>query len=92
MTQEYLRAAQTYKFSYTDLKRMARQSLEHSFLPGESVWTSVQELKARAPCADMKEAGERPSANCQKLLESSEKAHQQWRLEEAFAKFESKAR
>ncbi len=32
MTHEYLRAADTYNLNYSDLKRMARQSLEHSFL------------------------------------------------------------
>jgi hypothetical protein len=32
MTHEYLRAAETYNLTYLDLKRMARQSLEHSFL------------------------------------------------------------
>lgn len=32
MTHEYLRAAETYNLSYSDLKQMARQSLEHSFL------------------------------------------------------------
>ena len=32
MTHEYLRAAETYNLNYSDLKRMARQSLEHSFL------------------------------------------------------------
>jgi adenosine deaminase len=32
MTHEYLRAAETYNLSYSDLKRLARQSLEHSFL------------------------------------------------------------
>jgi hypothetical protein len=93
MTQEYVRAAQTYKLSYADLKRMARQSLEHSFLAGESLWANLQEAKANTPCsADMKEANANPSLRCQKLLNNSEKAQQQWRLEEAFAQFESKAR
>jgi adenosine deaminase len=32
MTLEYLRATETYNLSYVDLKRMARQSLEYSFL------------------------------------------------------------
>jgi hypothetical protein len=32
MTHEYLRAMETYNLSYVDLKRMARQSLEYSFL------------------------------------------------------------
>ena len=39
MTHEYLRAVQTYDFlGYKELKRMARMSLEHSFLPGSSLW------------------------------------------------------
>jgi adenosine deaminase len=33
MTHEYVRAAETYHLKYADLKRLARQSLEHSFLP-----------------------------------------------------------
>ncbi len=32
MTHEYLRAVETYGLTYADLKQMARQSLEHSFL------------------------------------------------------------
>ncbi len=32
MTHEYLRAVETYSLTYADLKRLARQSLEHSFL------------------------------------------------------------
>jgi adenosine deaminase len=34
MTHEYLRAVETYGLSYRELKKMARDSLEHSFLPG----------------------------------------------------------
>jgi len=32
MTHEYLRAAETYNLRYSDLKRIVRQSIEHSFL------------------------------------------------------------
>ena len=42
MTHEYLRAVESYHLSYADLKRMARQSLEHSFLPGQSLWTDTK--------------------------------------------------
>jgi len=34
MTHEYLRAVETYGLSYGELKKMARDSLEHSFLSG----------------------------------------------------------
>ena len=42
MTHEYLRAVETYGLTYADLKRIARQSLEHSFLP-EPVRTQLQQ-------------------------------------------------
>jgi len=92
LTHEYVRAAQTYKFSYGDLKGMARQSLEHSFLPGVSLWGNLQEAKPNMECPAEAKVGTKPSAQCQKLLDNSEKAQQQWRLEEAFAEFESKPR
>ena len=40
MTHEYLRAVEGYRLPYTELKRMTRQSIEHSFLPGQSLWAS----------------------------------------------------
>ena len=33
ITQEYERAVETYHFSYSELKKMVRASLEYSFLP-----------------------------------------------------------
>ena len=45
MTHEYLRAAETYNLSYSDLKRMARQSLEHSFLNPSDRATAQRKLE-----------------------------------------------
>jgi len=84
MTHEYLRAVQSYGFSYADLKRFARQSLEHSFLAGQSLWTS--DSRMTAACAPP--GG--PSPACRKVLDASDKARVQWQLEKAFAEFESK--
>jgi len=50
MTHEYLRAAETYGLSYGELKRMARASLEHSFIPGDSLWGDERELRRAAVC------------------------------------------
>ena len=47
LTQEYLRAVETYHLSYVDLKEMARQSLEHSFLPGSSLWRECAAVSRR---------------------------------------------
>ena len=89
MTHEYLRAVQGYHLSYTDLKRMTRQSVEHSFLPGKSLWASISgEFRPVSACAsDM--AG-KPSHACTEFLDESEHAREQWKLEAAFAEFEKK--
>jgi adenosine deaminase len=89
MTHEYLRAVQTYNvLGYKDLKRMARLSLEHSFLPGSSLWAS--EFRPAAACANDRAGAGKVSASCQKFLDANERAQMQWELEEEFAGFEKK--
>jgi hypothetical protein len=88
MTQEWLRAAQTYGLSYADLKDLARQSLEHSFLPGASLWSDAKDYHPAAACAETPSS--KPSAACQKFLDANERARMQWKLESALASFESK--
>src|ERR1700756_3104463 len=89
MTHEYLRAVESYHLSYTVLKRMTRQSLEHSFLPGQTLWAGTQgAFKAVGECAEDFSGKEKPSAGCAKFLEANERAHEQWKLESAFADFE----
>jgi adenosine deaminase len=87
MTQEYLRAAQTYGVSYADLKRMTRQSLEHSFLPGESLWQPGFRMKAQ--CSNDRSDNSMANSSCKKLLDASDKARAQWQLEKEFARFEN---
>jgi adenosine deaminase len=89
MTHEYLRAVQTYDFlGYKDLKRMARMSLEHSFLAGSSLWAS--EFRTVAACTNDRTGSGKVSAACQKFLDGNERAQMQWKLEEEFAGFEKK--
>jgi len=83
MTHEYLRATETYGFSYTDLKQMARQSLEHSFLPGQSLWSSTEPFRAIESCADSM-----TSPACKKFLDANDRARVQSDLEKQFAGFE----
>jgi len=91
MTHEYLRAVESYHLSYADLKRVARQSLEHSFLPGESLWSETKLVFRPAPgCAADVQGADKPSATCEKFLSVSERARLQWKLEGEFAKFEKK--
>jgi adenosine deaminase len=89
MTHEYLRAVQTYDvLGYKELKRMARMSLEHSFLPGPSLWAS--DFRPVAACVNARAGAGKVSAACQKFLDASERAQMQWKLEAEFAGFEGK--
>jgi len=89
MTHEYLRAVEGYALPYPQLKRMTRQSLEHSFLPGTSLWASTKgTFRAVPSCAADSAGAEKPSAGCAKFLAANERARQQWNLEGEFANFE----
>jgi adenosine deaminase len=89
MTREYLRAVESYHLSYADLKRIARQSLEHSFLPGQSLWTDTKLVfRPAAACASDGPGTDKPSAACEQFMAANERARTQWKLESEFTKFE----
>jgi hypothetical protein len=91
MTHEYLRAVEDFKLPYLDLKRMTRQSLEHNFLPGTSLWAATKgSFRAVSACAADRLGAGKPSPACAKFLAANERAQEQWRLEAEFAKFEKK--
>jgi len=90
LTHEYVRAVQEFGLSYADLQRMVRTGLEHSFLPGASLWREQDMFThLTADCAGEQPGSERPSARCAGFLKSSDKARQQWELERRFRKFEN---
>ncbi|HUO60259.1 MAG TPA: hypothetical protein VMU24_06285 [Candidatus Acidoferrales bacterium] len=86
MTREYVRAAHDQQIEYPMLKRMARNSLEHSFLPGQSLWSDPRKFIPSHDC----NPGSTVSPACQKLITASEKAREEWKLEKALADFEAK--
>jgi adenosine deaminase len=91
LTHEYVRAVETFGLTYADLKKMVRTSIEHSFLPGTSLWQDEDRFRLIASgCASDTLGAERPSPTCGGFLHSSEKAQQEWELERRFAAFESK--
>jgi hypothetical protein len=89
MTQEYQRAAETYDLSYKELKKMARNSLVYSFLPGEGLWKDSTGFVRATACSADDPAAAKTSAACTKLLSASEKAKAEWELEKRFAEFEA---
>ena len=90
LTHEYVRAAQTYALGYSDLKQLVRTGLEHTFLPGASLWREPDAFtRVAAACASDSPGAAKPASACATFLESSEKAQQQWELERRFHEFEA---
>jgi adenosine deaminase len=87
ITHEFVRAVETYGLSYSDLKMMVRNSLEYSFLPGESLWRERGVFTRMVPeCAGGGDAA--VPDRCGGFLGANEKARQEWELERRFHVFE----
>ena len=71
------------------LKALARNALQYSFLPGESLWQRYDSLEIAEACAGTLPQSSAPSATCAALLASSDRAREQWRLEAELAAFEA---
>ena len=90
LTNEYTRAAMDFNLSYPDLKASARTSIEHSFLPGASLWSQPDNFAKVVPaCAGQSLGALKPTAKCLSFLQASEKASEQWQLESRYDQFES---
>ena len=72
MTREYERAVLDQGLDYVTLKKMARTSLEHAFLPGASLWNDAHRFTLVHECA-----GDRPttvpSPACMRLLNGAKR-------------------
>ncbi len=87
MTQEYAKAVKDHGVDYRQLKRMARNSLEHSFAGGASFWKDAKRFVPVAVCQSSL-ATSNPSTACQNYLNNNARAKLQFGLEKAFAQFE----
>jgi hypothetical protein len=88
LTMEFLRAVRAWSLTYADLKALVRNSVEYSFLPGESLFEQRDYRRVRAPYRGLKTRGWAPNATDERALAGSDKASVQARLERAFADFE----
>jgi adenosine deaminase len=90
LTHEYVRAVQTYDLHYSDLKQLVRAGMEHSFLPGSSLWSAPDVFtRVVGTCSRDALGSEKPSSRCADFLAGNEKAAQQWELEKRFRVFEA---
>jgi adenosine deaminase len=88
MTLEYVRAVRWWHLSYADLKKLARNSIEYSFLPGDSLFERHDYHRPRRPFRRLREHHWSPTPEEAKALAASDKATVQARLERALVEFE----
>jgi len=89
---EHRRAVLDQGLDYFTLKRMARMSLEHAFLPGASLWFDLEIAVPVAPC--MSSSGRvpgdgEPPDDCLDFLAANVRAGLQYELERRFVAFEA---
>jgi adenosine deaminase len=91
MAGEYVRAVTDQKLGYVQLKALSRNSLEYSFLEGDSLYTDFGSLTPTAACADASDTTTTgsPSAACQTFLTANPRAGLEWELERRYRVFES---
>jgi adenosine deaminase len=91
ITHEYVRAFEEQGVDYSVLKKIARTSLEHSFLAGKSLWKNLDDYTAFTDECAADTPGKAPSAGCDAFLKVNDKARIQWKHEGDVAAFEEAA-
>jgi adenosine deaminase len=90
LTNEYTRAALEFGLGYKELKQMIRTGMEHTFLPGASLWQKTDDFtRVVLACANQPLGAENPKGTCLEFLEANPHAAQQWELEHRFRVFEA---
>jgi adenosine deaminase len=90
LTHEYVKAAEEQGIGYIELKRMARTSLEHAFLAGESLWAAPDDFgRRKTVCVATITPTSKPASTCAAFLSANEKAAQQYEMETRFSVFEA---
>jgi len=87
LTNELVTAVMSYGLTFNDLISFQRNSLEYSFLPGQSLWEVPGDWRLVQPCQGGR--FDQPSSACSAFLKKSEKAGLQWEYERRLESFEA---
>jgi len=87
LSEQYQIAVLNYRFSYLSLKKLARNSIQYSFLPGAKLWQDDNYQQVVLACVSSLKTS-LLSADCQNFLNANQKADLQWKLEQQFRHFE----
>lgn len=89
LTWYFRRAVEGYDLDYITLRRMVRDSLDHAFLPGASLWAAPENFTLAPACAGEAVASEPATAACRNFLAANERARLEWKEEVEFSRFEA---
>jgi hypothetical protein len=89
LTTSFERAVVGYGIDYPTLKTFVRDSLDHAFLAGASLWRAPETFVPIAACAADVGADMPGSAACRSYLAANPRAALEWREEAAFRRFEA---
>jgi adenosine deaminase len=87
LTNELVTAVTSYGLTFNDLVSLQRNSLEYSFLPGQSLWEVPGKWRLVQPCQGGR--FDQPSSDCSEFLKKSKKAELQWEYERRLESFEA---
>ncbi len=83
LTRQYVQAVLEHHLDYPAIKKINRNALTYSFLPGKSLWVNAVTPETVSACKDLK------SLTCKQFIQGSEKAKLQWDLENQLLLFEA---
>jgi len=86
-TDEWIYGFLQYQLTGNDLQNLARESLEHSFISGGSLWANIGASQVVNQCAGIPPDSEILPEPCKSFLAGSAKASAQWDLEARLAKY-----
>lgn len=85
-TSAWIYAVGQYRLTYDEAVRLARASLQYSFLPGQSLWDDSATIAAQ--CKGVVAGSATPGEPCGGFLAKNAKAGVQWRFEGELAEFD----
>ncbi len=89
LTLEYVKAIDRYKLSYAEVKDLSRNSIEYSFLPGQSLYVNHDYTKIRDEFKGMEKIDWHPTEAAQQLLNENLKLEREYKLERQYVIFEN---
>ncbi len=88
LTMEFIKAIQRYDLGYEEVKKLIRNSLEYSFLPGKSLFEERDYTRLRPGFEKIGHKEWKPKRKTKKLMKKNPKLNRQVLLERELVRFE----